>query len=190
MSALSARAELLDLLNLRSVRIGDFTLQSGAKSNFYVDCRQTALHARGATLIGEVLHPLLRAQEAGLGIRLDGVGGLTMGADPIALAIAIRSCLAGDERPINAFCVRKEAKAHGMGKQIEGPFASGHVVAVADDVITTGGSTLKAIEAIEREGGKVAFVVCLVNREEGGQEAIEDRGYPVISAFRKTEFFN
>jgi orotate phosphoribosyltransferase len=75
-----------------------------------------------------------------------------------------------------------------MGRQIEGPFAHGDVVAVADDVITTGGSTLKAIEAVEREGGRVAFVICLVNREEGGQEAIEARGYPVVSAFRKSEF--
>jgi len=189
MAAASTRAELLALLAHRSVRIGEFTLQSGAKSNFYVDCRQTALHARGATLIGEVLHPLLRAKEAELGIRLDGVGGLTMGADPIALAIAIRSCLAGDAEPVNAFCVRKEPKGHGLGRQVEGPFERGHVVAVADDVITTGGSTLKAIEAVEREGGRVALVICLVNREEGGQEAIEARGYPVVSAFRKSEFF-
>lgn len=189
MPAASSRSELLALLTERSVRLGEFTLQSGAKSNFYVDCRQTALHARGATLIGEVLHPLLRTKEAELGLRLLGVGGLTMGADPIALAIAIRSSLAGDPRPVHAFCVRKEPKGHGLGKQIEGPFAPGDLVAVADDVITTGGSTLKAIEAVEREGGRVAFVICLVNREEGGQEAIEARGYPVVSAFRKSEFF-
>jgi len=185
---MSPRSELVALLKERSVCFGEFTLQSGAKSDFYVDCRQTALHARGAVLIGEVLHPLLRAQEAELGVRLDGVGGLTLGADPIALAVAIRSSLAGDAHPVHAFTVRKEPKDHGRGRQIEGPFESGHAVAVVDDVITTGGSTLRAIDAVEREGGRVAFVLCLVNREEGGEEAIRARGIPVVSAFRKRDF--
>ena len=119
-------------------------------------------------------------------VRADVVG---TAAFVVALAIAIRSSLAGDAEPVNAFCVRKAPKDHGMGRQIEGPFEPGHVVAVADDVITTGGSTLKAIEAVNNAGGRVAFVICLVNREEGGQEAIEALGYPVVSAFRKSEFF-
>jgi orotate phosphoribosyltransferase len=130
----------------------------------------------------------MRAKEAELGVRLDAVGGLTLGADPISLALAIRSSLAGDPHPVHAFTVRKEPKDHGRGRQIEGPFQAGQTVVVVDDVITTGGSTLRAIDAVEREGGRVAFVLCLVNREEGGEEAIQARGIPVVSAFRKGEF--
>ena len=183
-----ARAELQQLLAEKSVLLGEFTLKSGAKSNFYFDGRQTALHPRGARLIGEVVHGFIREQEAKADLTINAVGGLTMGADPISVAVAIRSDLAGDVTPLNALVIRKEPKDHGAGKQVEGPFEEGDVVAVVDDTITTAGSTLTAIEAIEREGGKVAFVICLVDREEGGRENLEARGYHFFPVFVKSEF--
>lgn len=188
MTTSEARDELRQLLAERSVLIGDFTLKSGKKSNFYFDGRQTALHPRGARLIGQVVHALIREREASAGISIDAVGGLTMGADPLSVAVAIRSDLENDAKPLNALVVRKEPKDHGAGKQVEGPFQEGDVVAVVDDTITTAGSTLTAIEAIEREGGKVAFVVCLVDREEGGRENLEAKGYDFFPVFSKSEF--
>jgi orotate phosphoribosyltransferase len=110
-----------------------------------------------------------------------------MGADPIALAVAMASSMAGDSPPVQAFVVRKQAKEHGRGKRIEGNFTPGSTVVVVDDVITTGDSTLKAIEAIEAEGGKVAFALILVDRLEGGRENIEGKGYPVAAAFTRKE---
>jgi orotate phosphoribosyltransferase len=121
------------------------------------------------------------------GLEIAALGGLTLGADPISLGVAIASSLAGDATPIQAFVVRKEPKGHGRGKRIEGNFAAGDTVVVVDDVITTGDSTLKAIEAIEAEGGKVAFALILVDRQEGGRENIESKGYPVVAAFTRAE---
>jgi len=184
----TTRADLKALLADRSIVLGEFTLKSGLKSNFYVDCRQTTLHPQGSAWIGQVMHQLIREKEAELGIELQAIGGMTMGADPISVSVATRSFLDGDDKPLNAFVVRKEAKEHGRGRQVEGPFNEGDTVCVIDDVVTTGGSTLSAIEAVEAAGGKVAFVACLVNREEGGQGNIEERGYPVVSAFLKSEF--
>tara|TARA_R110002096_G_scaffold4501_17_gene21161 strand:+ start:10046 stop:10609 length:564 start_codon:yes stop_codon:yes gene_type:complete len=187
---MDTREELIALLKERSICFGDFTLKSGKKSDFYVDCRQTTLHPRGANLIGQIVHQIVREQEAKLGVSVDAVGGLTMGADPISVATAIQSDRNGDAKPLNALCIRKEAKDHGRGRQVEGPFEEGNVVAVIEDTITTGGSTLTAIEAIEREGGKVAFVICLVDREEGGNESIEKAGYPFVAAVKKREFMD
>lgn len=181
------RAALRGVLKEKSFFEGDFTLASGKKSHYYVDCRVTTLDARGAALLGSVLLHQVKEKAAELGVQFSAIGGLTMGADPIAVAIAIASHHEGCLPPVNAFCVRKEPKAHGKGKQVEGNFASGDTVVVLDDVITTGGSTLLAIEAIEREGGKVAFVAVLVDRQEGGRENIEAAGYPVISAFTRDE---
>ena len=115
------------------------------------------------------------------------IGGMTMGADPISLAIGMYSASA--EKPLCVFTVRKEAKDHGRGKRIEGNFAAGQQVIVVDDVITTGGSTLKAIDAIEAEGGKVVAALVLVDREEGGREAIEGRGIPVFPMFTRSSIF-
>ncbi len=184
------RERLKTVLRERSIAVGEFTLKSGAKSNFYVDCRQSALHPEGATLIGQVMHAVSRQAQAELGVELDGVGGLTMGADPIAVSVAVRSFLEKDPKPLNAFCVRKEAKEHGRERQIEGPFEADHRVVVIDDVITTGGSTVTAIEAVEAAGGVVQFVACLVDREEGGRETIQGRGHRVFSAFVKREFID
>lgn len=183
----STHTALLQLLRRKSVRFGDFTLASGAKSDFYVDCRVTTMDAVGARLIGELGWDLIRRVAAERGVTVDAVGGLTMGADPVALAVAIASGREGAGGPLHAFAVRKTAKAHGLGRQIEGNFAAGHTVVVVDDVITTGGSTLQAIEAVEKEGGTVAFVMALVDREEGGKAAIEARGVPVYALATKSQ---
>ena len=166
---------LVALLAERSARRGTFTLASGRQSSLYIDARLTTMSPEGLTLIG----PLALAELQRAGWRLSAVGGLTLGADPIAYAIAYASALAGT--PVRAFTVRKEPKAHGTGRQIEGPFRAGDHVAVIEDVITTGGSALRAIVAVEREGGIVSGVLALVDREEGGREAIEARGVPVLS---------
>jgi orotate phosphoribosyltransferase len=169
---------------------GDFTLASGAKSDLYVDCRLTTLDAQGACLVGQVMHAVLVDAAKELDVTPVGVGGLTMGADPISLAVAMQSFMSGDAQLIHAFSVRKEAKSHGRKKLVEGNFKAGDSVVVVDDVITTGGSTLKAIEAIEAEGGKVALVLVLLDREEGGRANIEDKGYKVFSAFTRSSILN
>ncbi len=129
----------------------------------------------GLALIG----PLALAEIRRAGWRADSVGGLTLGADPVAYAIAYAS--AGDPPTIRAFTVRKEAKAHGTGKLIEGPYREGDRVVVIEDVITTGGSALRAVEAVRAAGGAIAGVLALVDREEGGREALESAGLPVRS---------
>lgn len=185
-SLAEATAALRALLLKKSVMRGDFTLASGAKSDLYVDCRLTTLDAEGGCLVGQVMHALLRETEKSLGVSVTGVGGLTMGADPISLAVAMTSHMAGDAQPIHAYSVRKEAKSHGRKKLVEGNFKAGDSVVVVDDVITTGGSTLQAIEKVEAEGGKVAFVIVLLDREEGGRANIESKGYKVAAAFTRT----
>lgn len=188
MSDLTAtKAALLQLLRQKSVRFGDFTLASGAKSDFYVDCRVTTMDAVGATLIGALGWALIKKVKAEKGLAADAVGGLTMGADPVALAIAIASAKDAEAGPLHAFAVRKSAKSHGLGKLVEGNFSAGQSVVVVDDVITTGGSTLQAIDAIQAEGGKISFVIALVDREEGGRANIEARGVPVFALATKSE---
>lgn len=181
------KLDLLNLLKEKSVFYGDFTLSSGAKSKYYIDCRLTTLDAQGAWLVGQVLHELIRKEEAAQGLVLHGVGGLTMGADPISLATAMVSYWAKDVRPLQPFTVRKAPKAHGQTKLIEGTFKPGDSVVVVDDVITRGDSTLAAIQAVEKEGGKVAFVAVLVDREEGGRQKIEALGHRVFSIFKKDD---
>jgi orotate phosphoribosyltransferase len=175
------RARLLALLLERSFRVGDFVLASGAHSRYYVDARTTTTHAEGQAVVGRLGLAALR--EAGL--RPAAVGGLTLGADPVAYAIAHASWLAGD--PVHAFTVRKEPKAHGTGRRVEGCFAAGDAVVVIEDTVTTGGSALKAVAAVEAEGGQVLAVLALVDREEGGREAIERAGYPVHTLVRVSE---
>ena len=175
------RSRLLDLLAQRSARRGAFTLSSGKQSDLYVDCRLTTMHPEGLALIGPLgLHALGER-----GWHPDAVGGLTLGADPVSYAIAYASQLAG--MPTRAFTVRKEAKTHGTGKLIEGPFASGDRVVVIEDVITTGGSALKAVEAVRAAGGNVVGVLAVVDREEGGREAIEAQGLEVESLAKAAE---
>jgi orotate phosphoribosyltransferase len=177
----SLRQRLLGLLLERSFRVGDFVLASGQRSRFYIDCRTATTHAEGQHLVGTLALRAIR--EAGL--EPDTVGGLTMGADPVSCAIAHASW--GSERPIHAFSVRKEPKAHGAGRQIEGCFEAGQRVVIVEDVITSGGSALRACAAVREAGGEVLAVLALVDREGGGREAIEEAGYPVVSLFRVGE---
>ncbi len=169
---------LLTLLAERSARRGHFTLASGRQSTLYIDARLTTLSPDGLALIGPLgVHALASA-----GWNVDAAGGLTLGADPVSYAIAYASALAGT--PIRAFTVRKEAKAHGTGRLIEGPFREGDRVAVIEDVITTGGSALRAVDAIRAAGGEVVGVLALVDREEGGRQALESAGLPVLALAR------
>lgn len=178
---------LLALLANRSAKRGDFVLASGRRSNLYVDCRMTAMSPEGQLLIGRVGLKAL----AETGWDADSVGGLTLGADPISYAIAHASALAheknSDQKMVRGFTVRKEAKQHGTGKLVEGPFVSGDRVVVIEDVITTGGSALKAVESIRAAGGNILGVLALVDREEGGREALEAAGLKVQSLAKASE---
>lgn len=181
-----ANASLKSLLLEKSVRTGEFTLASGKTSDLYIDCRMTAMDPFGASLIGEVGWAAVREKIQAEALEIDAIGGMTLGADPISLAVGMASAANHPDEALQVFTVRKEPKGHGRGKQIEGNFSSGNTIVVVDDVITTGGSTLKAIDAIEREGGKVAFALVLVDREEGGRQAIEERGIPVVPLFSRS----
>ena len=181
---------LYRLLKEKSFFTGDFTLASGKKSNYYIDCRLTTLDPEGACLVGAAVRKTIFDKCHELETNVDSIGGLTLGADPIALSASMASYQGEDSKILKPFVVRKAAKEHGKGKQIEGGFKEGDSVVALDDVITTGGSTLKAIEAIENEGGKVAFVLVLVDRQEGGKEIIEEAGYKVFSLFTRDELFN
>ncbi len=172
---------LLSILAERSARRGQFTLASGRQSTLYIDARLTTMSPDGLALIG----PLALAALRDTAWRIDAVGGLTLGADPISYAIAYAS--ATSQMPLRAFTVRKEAKTYGTGRLVEGPFREGDHVAVIEDVITTGGSALRAAEAIRAAGGLVSGVLALVDREEGGREALENAGLPVISIARASE---
>lgn len=185
---MSTKADLKAMLLEKSVRTGDFTLASGKKSDLYVDCRVTALDNRGAKWIGEAGWALVLEKIEAEGLSIDAIGGMTMGADPISLVVGMAS--ADHEKALQVFTVRKEPKGHGRGKQIEGNFKEGDQVVVVDDVITTGGSTLKAIEAIRAAGGEVSFCLVLVDREEGGRTAIEADGVPVVSIFTRSELLD
>ena len=178
---MDSHARLLDLLARRSATRGTFTLASGRQSDLYIDCRPTSMHPEGLSLIGPLgLHAI-----AERGWRPDAVGGLTLGADPVSYAIAYASQLAG--LPVRAFTVRKEAKAHGTGKVIEGAFESGDRVVVVEDVITSGASALRAVAAVRAAGGIVVGVLALVDREEGGREAVEQSGLEVLALTRASE---
>jgi orotate phosphoribosyltransferase len=181
---MSDRTRLIQLLVERSIRRGDFVLASGARSTYYVDCRTTTTSAEGQFLVGQLGWELLRAS----GLEPDSIGGLTMGADPVAYAIAHTSWIAGS--PIDAFSVRKQPKEHGTGRRIEGNFEAGSRVVVIEDVITSGGSALQACAAIEAEGGEVTGVLAIIDRESGGREAIEAKGYRVITLFRVSELLS
>ncbi|MEE2902987.1 MAG: orotate phosphoribosyltransferase [Myxococcota bacterium] len=182
------RTRLLEILTHLSYQQREVTLASGKKSNFYIDCKQTTLSAEGQILVGRLLYAKIRDYQQSQGISLAGVGGLTLGADPIATAISMTSALAGD--PINAFIVRKEPKGHGTGAWLEGcdRFAEGSEVIVVEDVATTGGSALKAVRRVRDAGYKVRLVLGLVDRLEGGRAAIEAEDLEFFSLFDRTDF--
>ena len=170
--------ELHRLLVEKSVKRGDFVLASGKRSSYYVDARLTTMSGRGQVLIGRL--GLAAIDEAAW--NPSAVGGLTLGADPIAYAIAHAATLA--DRTLDAFTVRKEAKGHGAGKLIEGGFTPGMSVVVVEDVITTGDSALRAAASVREAGGEVLGVLAVVDREEGGRERIVDAGYSVVALAR------
>jgi orotate phosphoribosyltransferase len=167
--------ELQNLLAERSAKRGKFTLSSGRESSLYIDARLTTMSPEGLVLIGQLG---LRALDQS-GWNVQSVGGLTLGADPVAYAIAYASGLS--TRSVRAFTVRKEPKSHGTAQLIEGPFIPGDRVAIVEDVITTGASALRAASAVRLSGGIVAGVLAVVDRNEGGREALEEQGFPVIA---------
>ena len=185
-----ARRRLLEILRQKSVSYGDFTLASGAKSNYYIDCRLTTLDPEAAWLVGQVLFTLILDQANKLRVTVTGVGGLTMGADPIALATGMHSFQENPSSPLRPFVVRKAPKSHGQTRLIEGNFHAGDKVVVIDDVVTKGDSTIAAIDAVRREGGDVAFVAVLVDRQQGGRDKIEQLGFTVVSAFTKDDLLS
>ena len=178
---MSSRRQLIELLAQRSARRGTFTLASGNQSSFYIDARLTTMSPEGLSAIGPAALAILRERNWDP----DSIGGLTLGADPVSYAISYAS--AGERKPIRAFTVRKEAKAHGTGKLIEGPFNASDRVVVIEDVITTGGSALRAIETLRAAGATILGVLAVVDREEGGREAIEATGLEVASIARVSE---
>ncbi len=178
------RDQLAGLLCERSLRRGDFVLASGARSDYYIDARTTTMSGRGQYLIGRVGLAALDAQ----GWTPEALGGLTLGADPVAYAIAHAAAAA--DRPLDAFTVRKQAKQHGAGQRIEGSFRSGMRVVVCEDTITSGGSALNAVDAVEEAGDTVIGVLALVDREEGGRARIEERGLPVVALFTARELLD
>ena len=179
-----ARGQLLHLLAANSFRLGEFTLSSGIKGDYYIDCRTTTLHAQGAELTGRVFLDLFRQH----GWEPQAVGGLTMGADPVVVAVAVISAQAG--APIHGFLVRKSEKVHGMGRRVEGFQEKGARVVIVDDVCTTGSSTIQAIEAAREFGFNIIGAACLVEREEaGGRPAVEKAAAPApfVSVFKSSE---
>lgn len=170
---LRERDALLQIIATKSFRLGDFKLASGAKSDYYIDCRVSTLDAEGGRLSGLILAEMIRR----LAPDAEAVGGLTMGADPLVSNTAAASAwwrLEHVNAPlVQGFLVRKKEKTHGTGRRIEGFVRAGAKVVVVDDVCTTGGSTITAIEAVRAAGMHVAAVLCLVDRQQGGRENIE-----------------
>lgn len=174
------RDALHTLIRQKALQFGDFTLASGKRATYYLDCRQVTLDALGARLIGEGMLDLIAGDPPEL------VGGMAIGADPITAATLTMAGLRG--MPLRGVMVRKEPKAHGKGRQVEGPYAPGERLVIVEDVVTTGGSSLKAIELCEAEGLKVERVLAIVDRLEGGREAFAQRGYRLESLFTVADF--
>jgi orotate phosphoribosyltransferase len=170
---------LLALLRQKAVLHGDFVLSSGQRSNVYLDARRVTLSAEGSVLVGRVFLDALGGAGA------EAIAGLTLGADPIVAAIALMSGL--DGLALDGLIVRKERKEHGAGRRIEGPWRPGLRVAVVDDTLTTGASSLSAARAVEEEGGHVCGVYALIDREQGARQAIERAGYAFHAIFTAAE---
>ena len=177
------RNELMQMVRELSYEEREVTLASGRKSNFYFDGKQTALHAKGGLLVGKAFWEILKT----FGGPIHGVGGLTMGADPIATATSIAANLAGN--PVHAFIIRKEPKGHGTGQWLEGRknLPPGSRVVIVEDVTTTGDSSMKAVYRAQQEGLEVLGIITLVDREEGARENIEGQGQILKSVFTRSE---
>ncbi len=172
---------LRQLIRKLSYREGTFTLTSGRKSDFYIDCKQTTLSAEGAYLCGKLMYRAL-AEAPG---EFKAIGGMTLGADPLVTAASVVSFLEGS--PVPAFIIRKEPKGHGTGSWIEGKsnIEQGSPVALVEDVVTTAGTLIKAIERTEQEGFRISHVITLVDRQEGGRERLKEAGYDLIALFTR-----
>lgn len=174
------RQRLMDLIREQALQFGEFTLASGKQASYYLDCRKVTLDAQGARLIGAGMLELMRDDMPDL------VGGMAIGADPITASILT---LAGvEDTPLKGIIVRKESKSHGTGKFVEGPFQEGQRLVIVEDVVTTGGSSLTAIERCESVGLKVERVLAIVDRMEGGKEAFAERGYELTTLFTVADF--
>ncbi|MBI4340033.1 MAG: orotate phosphoribosyltransferase [Chloroflexi bacterium] len=165
-------------LRLGAVQYGEFKLTSGKTSSYYFDGRLLTLDSEGAYLVGRALYPLVRGAGA------QAVGGLTLGADPIASAVALTAHINGER--LSGFIVRKEAKQHGAKRQVEGPVKAGMRVAVVDDVCTTAGSILQAVESMEAMGCKVVLTAAILDRREGGSDLLREKGYPFACLLEAT----
>jgi len=175
------RQRLLQILLVKSFKLGDFTLSSGKKSDYYVDCRTATMDPDGLYCIAQLFLNYIEEEK----LEIDAVGGLTLGADPIVGGMVALSKTR--PRPVQGFIVRKEAKTHGTGRPIEGNILKGWKVAIIEDVITTGASALKAVNAAKQIGAEVKVVLAVVDREEGGREEISRLGIPIYSLFTATE---
>lgn len=176
------RDRLHTLLNNRALKRGDFTLASGRKSSYYLDGKQITLHAEGLRLVSEGMLAVL----AGYDQPVAAVGGMSLGADPIVGGVL--TAAAASQHDLVGFLVRKEPKGHGTQKYIEGPLAAGQRCLIVEDVVTTGGSSLQAIERVRDFGAEVAGVVAIVDRMEGGRQAFESAGYRFDALFQITDF--
>lgn len=176
------RGELLDLVLEVSFRRQRVTLSSGRESDFYLDLRQTLMRPRGVALAGEMVLDRLLAGPA-----VEAVGGMAVGAVPLVTAVLAAAAARDRATPLLGFFVRKETKSHGLGRRIEGAFRAGQTVALVEDTVTTGRSTLEAADLVAAEGGKVARVLCLVDRGEGAAEAFAERGLALESIFTRAD---
>jgi orotate phosphoribosyltransferase len=174
------KERLISLVRKLALQLGDFKLASGKKSSYYLDCRKVTLDSAGANLIAEGLLEHMASNWP------DAVGGMAIGADPITAAVIT---IAGQRgRPLRGFIVRKEAKQHGTGRDVEGPVATGDTAIVLEDVVTTGGSALAAIEKAEAHGLKVRGVMAIIDRLEGGRETLSARGYSLQTLLTIRDF--
>lgn len=173
------REKLLKAVREKAYRTGDFTLASGKKSDYYIDCKEVTLDGEGSLLVGRAIFELIKEWD------ISAVGGMELGSVPISTAVSIVSAIEG--APIFNFIVRKEAKGHGTGKRLEGKIGPGDRVAVVEDVVSTGGSSLKAIDAIEEAGAVIVGLISIVDREMGGAEVFKNRGINYTPIFTISE---
>ena len=170
---MSSHARLIELIKEKSLRFGDFTLTSGKKASYYLDGKQLTLDSEGSLLVANAILEIAENE------KIDCVGGMTLGADPMVGSVLTAAGFKGV--PLQGFIVRKEAKQHGTEKWIEGILTKDARVLILEDVITTGGSVLRAIRRVEESGGHVIRTVCIVDRLEGGGPFLQKQGYPLIA---------
>jgi orotate phosphoribosyltransferase len=175
------KTELMSLVRAKALKFGDFTLASGKKAKYYLDGKQVTLDPYGAKLVAEGILDILEAQGMP-----KAIGGMSIGADPITSSVVVMSAIR--KTPLMGFLVRKQSKGHGTNKFVEGPVKPGDTVAIVEDVVTTGGSSLEAIERVEAFGLKVQSVIAIIDRMEGGAEAFAQKGYKFSSLLTIRDF--